>query len=231
MTALLLSCEHGGNEVPPELAGCFRGHQDVLRTHRGYDIGALNLYRELRPLARESSYSTLSRLCIEMNRSEGHRQLFSAYTRDLDPVRKAQLLATYRAYRQAITNAIQTRIAGGNTVVHVAVHSFTPVLDGVERKLDIGLLYDPARAREKAFCTAWRRAMERRLPHLVVRMNQPYKGIADGLPTALRKAFPSHYAGVELEVNQRFATNDRMDRQLTAALHDSLAEVLDQGGG
>ncbi|MBP8823408.1 MAG: N-formylglutamate amidohydrolase [Flavobacteriales bacterium] len=229
MTGLFLSCEHGGNQVPPELQHCFAGHEDVLGTHRGHDIGALDLFHRLVPLAAASKFTTLSRLCIEMNRSEGHRQLFSAFTQELGPGPKQHLLALYRSYREAITGDIQARIAAGTTVLHVAVHSFTPVLDGVVRTVDIGLLYDPARAAERALCRKWSGAIQRRRPGLVVRMNQPYKGVSDGLPTALRKVFPTHYAGVELEVNQRFASHNRMDRQLASVLHDSLAEVLAQG--
>lgn len=108
----------------------------------------------------------------------------------------------------------------------MAVHSFTPVLDGVPRNVDIGLLYDPAQGQERSFCGAWRKALAARAPHLRIRMNQPYKGISDGFPTALRRAFPQHYAGVELEVNQRFAQGGKMDQELARALRGSLAEAL-----
>ncbi|MCC6840130.1 MAG: N-formylglutamate amidohydrolase [Flavobacteriales bacterium] len=229
MNELFLSCEHGGNDVPPELQHCFAGHAKVLNTHRGYDIGALDLFHRLVPLAAASTFTTLSRLCIEMNRSEGHRQQFSAFTAGVEPARKQHLLALYRTYRNAIIEDIQTRIAAGNAVLHVAVHSFTPVLDGVERRLDVGLLYDPQRTAERAFAMAWRKALRQRLPAMAVRMNQPYKGVSDGLPTALRNRFPKGYAGLELEVNQRFATNNRMEPRLASALHDSMAEVLKQG--
>ena len=38
---LLLSCEHGGNRVPPEYGELFADAEAVLQTHRGYDIGIL----------------------------------------------------------------------------------------------------------------------------------------------------------------------------------------------
>ena len=230
MTALFLSCEHGGNKVPPDLMPRFTGHKDILNTHRGLDIGALDLFRNLAPLAQETTHATLSRLCIELNRSEHHQRLFSAYTKDIDPARKQELLKFHRAYRSGFTKLIEKRIATKGNVLHVSVHSFTPVLDGVKRTMDIGLLYDPSRTGEKTFCWDWRSAIKERMPSLVVSMNQPYKGISDGFTTALRVKFPKHYSGIEIEVNQRFATNGRMDPKVVSTLHDSLAELLSEAG-
>jgi predicted N-formylglutamate amidohydrolase len=230
MTALVLSCEHGGNHVPRDLRRCFAGDEEVLQGHRGLDIGALDLFKKLVPLAAESTSATLSRLCIELNRSEDHPRLFSAYTRDLGAERKQELLNFHRAYRSEFTSRIRQRVSRKEQVVHVAVHSFTPVLDGVQRTMDIGLLYDLSRASERAFCLAWRKALHYRAPRLVVRMNQPYKGTSDGFPTLLRTDFPRHYAGIELEVNQRFANRGRMDPAVVSALRDTLAEVLNAVG-
>ncbi len=226
MTALYLSCEHGGNEVPLELQPCFTGHSDVLQTHRGLDIGALDLFLRLASLAEETTSATLSRLCIELNRTEGHRQLFSKYTSSLDPPRKEELLAFHRSYWNDFIERIQERIDEEQEVMHVAVHSFTPVLDGITRTVDIGFLYDPARSNERSFCMAWRKALATRMPDLALRMNQPYKGISDGFPTALRRLFSTHYGGMELEVNQRFAPNGTMEPALTEAIRESLAEVM-----
>lgn len=230
MTTLVLSCEHGGNDVPPDLRHCFAGDEEVLRTHRGLDIGALDLFKKLVPLAEESTSATLSRLCIELNRSEHHPKLFSVYTRDLNAARKQELLNFHRAYRSGFTTLIKQRIVAKENVVHVAVHSFTPVLDGVKRTMDIGLLYDPSRSNERAFCMAWRRVLHVHAPQLVVRMNQPYKGTSDGFPTHLRSVFPKNYAGLELEVNQRFAVDGRMDKAVAEILRDSLHETLSSVG-
>ena len=39
--ALLLTCEHGGNRIPPRYRTLFQGHRRLLESHRGYDRGAL----------------------------------------------------------------------------------------------------------------------------------------------------------------------------------------------
>ena len=224
--SLLLSCEHGGNVVPAALRACFTGHEEVLRSHRGLDIGALDLFRKLVPLAVHAAFAARCRLCIELNRSESHPKLFSEFTRALPTRAKQELLAFHRGYWNDFTGQVAERISAEVRVVHVAVHSFTPVLDGVRRTVDIGLLYDPARPMEKAFCAAWAKAIRAHLPGMAVHMNQPYKGISDGFPTALRKQFPIGYSGIELEVNQRFARHGHMDATLARALRESLREVL-----
>jgi predicted N-formylglutamate amidohydrolase len=88
-------------------------------------------------------------------------------------------------------------------VTHVSVHTFTPVMKGKTRPLDIGLLFDPARANERDLCARWRRAIGAAHPALRTRFNLPYRGAADGFTTHLRSIHPEHrYTGVELEVNQ-----------------------------
>lgn len=223
---LFLSCEHGGNEVPGFLAPFFKGASAILRSHRGLDIGALDLFEHLRPLADASFSCTLSRLCIEMNRSIGHPRLYSPFTKPLPPPLKLALMDHYRAYRDPIIAGITDATAGGGAVLHVSVHSFTPELDGERRELDIGLLYDPARKGEKAFCAAWDQEIRRRAPGLRVRMNRPYKGTADGLTTALRKRFPNKYLGIELEVNQRFAAKGRMHPDVNEVLKAALQAAI-----
>jgi hypothetical protein len=82
-------------------------------------------------------------------------------------------------------------------------------MNGVERRADVGLLYDPRRRPELEFCKTWQREIESALPSFVVRRNYPYRGYADGLTTTLRARYSeSTYVGIELEVNQKHATGD-----------------------
>jgi predicted N-formylglutamate amidohydrolase len=97
-------------------------------------------------------------------------------------------------------------------VIHIAVHSFTPVLDDVVRDADIGILYDPARTSERTLAMAWKRMFD---PALRVRCNVPYRGASDGLATALRKRWPaSRYMGFELEINQRIVSDQSVEEDL-----------------
>jgi predicted N-formylglutamate amidohydrolase len=231
-TRVIITCEHGGNRIPAPYRTLFRPHAELLESHRGYDPGALVLAREFASaLDAKLFYSTTSRLLVELNRSPTHPQVFSGITRRLPRSERAALAARYyEPYRKAVENEIATATAAGHRVLHISSHSFTPEFDGLERRTDLGLLYDPGRERETRFCLAWKERLERAAPHLTVRRNYPYRGSLDGFTTALRRRHaPEAYRGIELEVNQKYPLGDAgvwraLRRMLVATLAETVAE-------
>ena len=206
-SSLVISCEHGGNDVPPAHGARFAGAEAVLGSHRGWDPGALLLAREMASaFASPLFFATTTRLLVDLNRSIGHSQLFSEFTRGLPRTeRDAIVAAHYRPHRSEVEGDVARRIARGEAVTHIASHSFTPVLNGVLRQADVAWLYDPRRPREAALAQRWMRALAQRAPLLRLRRNYPYQGRGDGLTALLRRRFNgAEYLGIELEVNQRF---------------------------
>jgi len=224
--ALIVSCEHGGREVPAAYAGLFEGHASLLDSHRGWDPGALLLARQMaKAFGADLVGSRTTRLLVDLNRSVGHRQLFSELSRVLTRSERREVVTRfYRPHRDAIEGEIARRIAARRPVLHVASHSFTPVLDGEVRAADVGFLYDPRRPSEVNLAQRWLDELAGRAPALRLRRNYPYRGRGDGLATLLRRRFPdAAYAGIELEVNQRFVAQGgtawaRLRADLTAAL-------------
>ncbi len=236
---LLITCEHGGNRVPAPYRPLFRAHADLLESHRGHDPGALTLARELAAaLDAPLVVSTVSRLVIDLNRSPGHPRLYSEITRPLPTATRREILRRYYLpYRERVEGLIAAQLARGGWVLHISAHSFTPVLDGVVRNADVGLLYDPRRPAEAALCRRWQQAMRSLAADIRVRRNYPYTGRSDGLTAWLRRRFPAQgYLGIELEVNQRHPLSGgpawRALRALVIeALRRSLAQTaLDRGG-
>jgi predicted N-formylglutamate amidohydrolase len=173
--------------------------------------------------------ATTTRLLVELNRSMGHRQLFSAVTRPLAPALRREIVAThYRPHRDAIEGVVAAHIDAGWRVLHIASHSFTPVLHGVSRQADVAWLYDPARAGEAGFAASWMKDFAPRAPGLQLRRNYPYQGRSDGLMSLLRRRHPdAQYRGIELEVNQRFVLQggapwEQLCERLVASLVASL---------
>lgn len=229
---LLLTCEHGGNLVPDDLAALARGHERLLASHRGHDPGALELAGRLAVALRAPlRFALVSRLLVDLNRSPDSPDLFSELTRDAAPALRRQILNRhYRPYRREVTAAVRSALRrSAHPVLHVSVHTFTPVLRGVRRDVDIGLLFDPARPLERAIVSAWERSLRAALPRLRIRRNAPYKGTDDGLTTHLRTLTdPGRYAGIELEVNQRFPRRAGPAWERTmSAIADSLRSILD----
>lgn len=232
-SALVVSCEHGGNHLP---AG-FPRPVELLRalaTHRGWDPGALPLARLLASRLRAPlRFSSMSRLVVDPNRSEGHEELFSQWSQTLPLPERRRLVTHYhRSHRLRVRRAVEAASnEGRRPVVHLAVHTFTPVLDGVEREVDVGILFDPTREFESRIAHVWRAAIRTRCPELRVCFNEPYDGRSDGLTSALRTTFDAEggpeYAGIELELNQALIESEgRFPDPLAAALADTLKQVL-----
>lgn len=222
---LLVTCEHGGNRVPAPYRGLFRGADRLLASHAGHDIGALGLARVLAGrLQATLHYSTVTRLLVDLNRSPGHRDWFSRFTRPLPEDTREQIVRRYYApYRDGVMTAVADALSRGRPVIHYSAHSFTPVFRGEVRNADIGLLYDPARAAERTLCVEL--AATLRDAGYRVRRNYPYRGSADGLTTTLRRrSGDAPYCGIELELNQAI-TDAASWPASRRRLADAIAEV------
>lgn len=225
-THLIITCEHGGNRIPKGYTAHFAGATEVLSSHRGWDPGALELAKRIaKHTGAPLHFSETSRLVVELNRSLGHPRHFSEFTRELPAAERELLVANHwRPYRDAVEREIASLITAGHNVRHLSVHSFTPVFDGEVRRCDVGLLYDPSRKSEVAWCGEWLARLKEKRPDWVLRRNYPYRGTSDGFTTSLRKQYPDRrYAGVEIEVNQKWPL---AGGKAWKAMIDTLAETL-----
>lgn len=210
---LLVTCEHASCTVPA-FARNLNIPREIQESHRGYDMGAFGIYKDLVKKVRPDFYSAgkYSRLFIDLNRSLWNKSVFSEYWDgykldgqhpDGDMAKyfalRKKAFAYYLEYRNGVEDFVRST---EGYAIHLAIHSFTPVLNGVERDTDIGILYDPNRPMERTIADAIISEIHARAPELKVRRNYPYQGKTDGLCTALREVSP-YYAGFEIEFNQR----------------------------
>lgn len=226
---LVITCEHGGNSIPIAYKELFQD-QGLLDSHRGFDPGALSMARALATaFAAPLVSATISRLLVDLNRSIGNPSLHDQAIHRLPAEKRQQiLLQYYQPYRTHAEQAIRQAIAEYGQVIHLSSHSFTPLLDGKERRADIGLLYDPIRVGELKLCEHWQADLKAYQPALIVRRNYPYAGKGDGLTAWLRRQLPSDvYVGIELEINQKHIINAGQHwTNLRKLIIASLARVL-----
>ena len=216
--ALMITCEHASNALPDFVLRAFRDSDgipdDVLASHRGYDIGAYKIFsilvKRLKPDFH--SASKFSRLVVDMNRSSTSKSFYSEYTSSLPNTVKARMLSLWEKYREKIESFVAGKIPEKQRkaakeaplkVIHLGIHSFTPVLNGIERDADVGILYDPSRPAEAQIAENLIKSIKERAPWLKIRKNYPYLGKSDGLTTTLRQKFGASYAGLEIEINQK----------------------------
>lgn len=231
---ILITCEHAGNRVPALWRPLFRGHDELLASHRGWDPGALPLARHLaRRVGGPLRYTTTTRLLVDPNRSPGHGTLFSELTRDLpEEERRGIVNRHHRPYWRRVLALLTSWLEEGAVALHIGVHTFTPVLDDVPREVDVGVLFDPERAAETGFARDFIRELEAALSHLRVRPNAPYHGTSDGLTTSLRRSLGDpRYLGIELEVSQGLTTGPESERRrVIRGVGDALVRTLSPGG-
>ncbi|MDX1639093.1 MAG: N-formylglutamate amidohydrolase [Balneolaceae bacterium] len=211
---IIITCEHAGNQVPDDYKHLFREDPGILQTHRGYDIGAKELTQTIAGELQVTPHlHSVTRLLVDLNRSRNSSELFSEFVEPLDKTARDKVLNDYyQPHRNSVEQIISEAVGQDLQVVHVSVHTFTPRLNGQLRDVDIGLLFDPDRPAEKRFCKIWRQELDRQTD-LKVQFNYPYPGVMDGFSTYLRTKFDgSEYVGLEVEVNQKFAREQKIEQ-------------------
>jgi predicted N-formylglutamate amidohydrolase len=203
---LLITCEHGGKDIPARYIPYFKGKESILDSHCGYDPGALEVARTIvKKIRCPFVYETVSRLLVEQNRSRQRKKVFSKVSSKFSEFDKKYILTRiYDPYHHAVDTCINSALKLNKCIYHFSIHTFTPELHGIIRNADIGFLYDPSRSNEKELVNVLSNGIKKEMPDIRVRKNYPYKGISDGLTTALRKRYPqTKYCGIEVEINQK----------------------------
>ena len=202
---LLLIGDHAGNVVPAAL-GSLGLDADDLGRHIGWDIGIAGLGEALAAMLDAVFIrQTYSRLVIDCNRDPDRADAIPAVS-DGTPIpanegltgadRAARITAIHAPYQAAIAAELARRDAGGRRTQLVSLHSFTPVMAGVARPWQVGVLHD----RGELSLTHRTLARLRADPALTVGDNEPYR--MDGIDhTVPRHAYPDR-PYVELEVRQ-----------------------------
>jgi predicted N-formylglutamate amidohydrolase len=215
--AFLISCEHAVNRIVPQFAYLFP-ETDIFSTHWAYDAGALhfakNLTRKISMYFRtELICGNICRLLVDLNRPTDSKTLFTRFSGKLEPEKKEMLLHDFHnPYWYNIRQKIEQMLQSHPFLIHISVHSFTPELKNINRRTDIGLLFDRKRIFEQKLCANLKKQIKKQLPEFKTHYNLPYRGTHDGLTASLRQEYPvEKYIGLELELNQKFLVNGQFE--------------------
>lgn len=200
----IITSEHSRNRIPSRFQHLFQHEPRILETHRAWDPGVQHLEAAFQKHLRQPIVrGEVSRLLIELNRSEHHPRLFSEFTQQLSLAELQWLKGRYyHPYRDQVVEYVEEQQTRFGWCLHLSLHSFTPIWNGETRQADIAVLYDPQRIAEKELAGKCIEALKNLGAGIQLRRNYPYRGTADGLTTSLRKQF-RNYLGLELEVNQK----------------------------
>lgn len=210
----IITCEHASPEIPGPWNHVLAPFCKTCEPHQIWDPGTSEIGSSLaRRLDAPVFKGEHTRLLVDLNRAEDHPTLFCPLVRDLPERDRENILQTYyRPFREETLQMLNTLLAGELPVIHLSIHSFTPIYDGHVRDADFGLLFDPQVPTENELARRWLDQLRAAQPDLICRENYPYLGTDDGHAPALRKRFPSdHYLGFELEFNQNLPLTEKAD--------------------
>ena len=229
---LLLVCEHAGREIPQKLKGL--GLSDRERgLHIAYDIGAGKVANLLsQKLDCTLVQQRYSRLVIDCNRplgSVGSIPEISDFTEILanSNLVEEQRQARERAIFDPFAEQCRLQISQPHILFAFSVHSFTPVMSGINRPWDIGFLYrDQSSLGDKLVASAqvlW--------PDLTVAGNQPYQ-IEDGADWFIPNcAEPKAVPHSLIEIRNDHLLTEAGCQEWAERLFDLLAKFMEDTNG
>ena len=225
---VILIADHAGRSIPRRLRNLGLD-EAALSRHIAWDIGIGDVTRHLaQRLEAPAILGGFSRLVIDPNRHLNTPSSIPAESdgipvpgnRDLSAEEKALRAAAYfRPYHGAIEKVIEAHLKRDRRPVLISMHSFTPVMNSIERPWKIGILWndDP---RVPTPLIARLRALG-----LPVGDNQPYSG---------RYGYSQHVHGDDrgmasalIELRQDLIDTHHGAEEWAAPLAEVLQEVLE----
>ena len=230
----LLIGDHAGNLIPSGLDSLGLGAADLER-HIAWDIGIGALGAALaEALDAVFVAQNYSRLVVDCNRAPGAADSIPEVSDGilvpgnaaLSTERKAERFRlVHEPYQAAIEAELARRDAEGRATFLVALHSFTPRMNGLDRPWQAGVLHDKG---DIAFALAVLDLLKSR-DGLTVGDNQPYA--MDGIDyTVPRHAWPAGRPYVELEIRQTLLASAEGCGEWAALLAEVLQGAADRTG-
>jgi predicted N-formylglutamate amidohydrolase len=225
---VLLVCDHASRRFPRTL-GDLGLDPLARRCHLAMDIGAESLATQLAlSLGVTAVLAGYSRLVVDCNRDLLDPGAFLEFgdgiivpgNRGLGPEQKAiRAKAIYWPYHQAIDAEIRRLAGRGFAPAVIAIHSFTPVLDGVSRPWEFGILWDTDRRISDLMLGALAGA------GFTVGDNEPYSGRAPQDFTIDNHAEAAGLPHVGIEVRQDLIDHGEGVRKVAGILHRIIERI------
>ena len=225
---LLLVCDHASRLFPRSL-GDLGLDPLARRCHLALDIGAGALTTQLaQRLGATAVLAGYSRLIVDCNRDLLDPGAFLEFgdgivipgNRNLSSEQKAaRAEALYWPYHHAIDAEIKRLAGSRRSPAVIAIHSFTPVLDGVSRPWEFGVLWD---ADQRIADIMLRDLTE---AGFVVGDNEPYSGRAPQDFTIDSHAEAAGLPHVGIEVRQDLIHHDEGVEEIAGILHAIIATI------
>jgi predicted N-formylglutamate amidohydrolase len=226
----LLVADHAGHCIPKRLGTLGLAAADRER-HIGWDIGTAALgallAERLDAVLLRQAYS---RLVIDCNRDPESAEAMPLVSdgtaipgnRDLSAAdRCARIEAIHAPYQRAIAEQLARKLDKGQRPILVSLHSFTPIMQGIARPWQIGILHDGANDGLALSLRDWLRRQDA----WVIGDNQPYAMDATD-HTVPRHAFAAGLPYLEIEISQGELAPPGGPERWSGIIADGLSHIV-----
>ncbi len=231
---IFLTCDHASNLVPEKLKN-LGIPSSILNSHRGWDIGALDISLYIsKNLHAPLCYTNYSRLVIDCNRPP---HVADAIPEIVDGVKVAgntnlteeeydiRLNELFFPYHNEIIHQLNKQLLLFPQTVYLAIHSFSPILGEEIRPWDIGVtFYKPSRF--SAFIQKELEAIE----GLIIGVNQPYPITLEGDYGIREHGEKLGLESLLLEIRQDRIDSPEKSLYFAEILTNLLRKYIDQSG-
>ena len=230
---VLLVCDHASCRFPQAL-GDMGLDPFARRCHLAMDIGAGALTEAIADDLGVTAVSCeYSRLIVDCNRQLMDPGAFLEYgdgilvpgNRNLSQAEKdSRANAIYWPYHNAIDDQIKRLQALGPDPAFISVHSFTPVLNGIARDIQMGVLWDKDSRLSDIFIEEFRAA------GFLTGDNEPYSGRAPQDFTIDHHAEEIGLPHVGIEVRQDLIDDIAGVDEIAPVMHGIIASIPERIG-
>jgi predicted N-formylglutamate amidohydrolase len=232
-TPTLLVCDHASSRFP-EALGDMGLDPFARRCHLAIDIGAGALTERLaESLGVTAVLAQYSRLVVDCNRQLLDPSAFLVFGDGIfvpgnnnlsDADKKQRSDAIYWPYHKVISDQVGRLRSLGPPPLFVSIHSFTPVLNGISRSWEMGVLWDADEEVAKIVIEELRRA------GYEVGDNEPYSGKAPQDFTVDHHAEGGSLRHAAIEIRQDLIDDDHGVDEVAEVLHRVFELVAERIG-
>lgn len=222
---LFFTCDHASPSLPSKL-GTLGIDEANLMSHIGWDIGALEVSEKLSDYLDTPLISTnYSRLVIDCNRPPGtpdsiperiHGVKIPGNSNLSSLQKKQRIQEIFEPYHAAISSHIHSHIQQVGHICFLAIHSFTPKLNGQNRPWYIGITYKT----QSNFSAYLIKELSRNFA--MIGENQPYAITPDGDYGIHTHGEKNNLPSVLMEIRQDLLQDEKIKNEIIENLSDIL---------
>ncbi len=227
----LFVCDHASNYIPAEMNGLGLS-ESQLATHIAWDIGAARvLHCLVELLTVPAVLGTCSRLVVDCNRRLDDATAFPEFSDGIAVPGNANLTAAdrearaeqvYWPYHHEVRDQLRSLEQYVAAPALIAIHSFTPAMNGSMRPWHFGALWDKDDRISGPFMEKLRLNDD-----VLVGDNEPYSGRHPADFTLDHHAEAEGLPHLAIEVRQDLVATDESAMRWSRMLAEVLAEILE----